>query len=426
MESRETDYISIHDKKNKIFLSDRKKFQLLYIIFFTIGLFVSEMILRNKISFLSNFIQHQIDPLCEHKTLWINLGNVESLEAMLTLTCIVYNMFNLSASLSWIFLVTFGIFLNGTLKLFYLSPRPFWVDNTLTPSICAVNYGNPSTSGIISYIMYIGFYKIVQLKKNLCQWVKTSTLILAIIGITLVSISRFAGNAHSINQLLFGYALAYILLYIYYDILEIDYNNHEVIQNLMRNNRYLYIMFAVSFVNLLINVIHYIAGVNQPPQEILDNIQKFCKYNMFNWFDYESYQKSCFMLLSSLAILLIYIEFKFIFNSNFKIFYAFYQNKERMWNNTCCTKTLIRIIICSVSTVIIFRYTFGNVSENFSFFIFMGQLLPSGLLGVYIFIVSRYLMKLLKLTNEYIEEEMEEPISVTNKGSPLRSLEKSV
>ena len=412
MDAPETDYQGFHHPKG-VFYTAEKKNQIYYIRGFTICLFALEFFLHNIILDFSTFLQLNLDPNGTYCWIWNPLAYFENYEGILLLAAFVANCYNLFSSISWIFLSTFGIFCNGVLKLVYLDPRPFWVDERLFPCICTANYGNPSTTGLNSFLMFINIYKIYSIRKHqvspLQRW---TVLSICCLGIFCMSLSRFMGNVHSLNQIFFGYGIAYIIIYCYYDILEIDYFKQDVFRNIMRYNRFLMIATALLGLNFFVNIIHTFVNFENP-DEWLDMITKHCKYIPFNFFDNESYQKSSVMIISYTAIICLYIELRFVHKNNLKQFYLFNQNKQRRWNNTPWWKTLIRIAISTTFCIVYLRNFFGSTSQNLAVFLLVGTIIPMIVMGTWIYLGNKFFCQLLGLNNNYIEEEVRKisPIS---------------
>ena len=411
METKESEYVGFHHPRG-IFLTEEKKKQLTYISIFTFCLFVGEYLLRNPILEVSTYLQLNLDPTGVYCWIWNPLAYFENYEGILLLAAFVVNCYNLFSSISWIFLTTFGIFVNGILKLIYVDPRPFWVNEGLHPCICTANYGNPSTTGLNSFVMFMNIYKIYSIRKNVSPVKKYLTFAIACFGVLCMSTSRFMGNVHSLNQIFFGYGVAYIIIYVYYDILEIDYFKHEVFRSVMRNNRFLFIATALLCLNFFVNIVHSFM-VFENSNVWLTTITKYCKYLPFNFFDNESYQKSAVMIISYTAIICMYVELRFINKMNLKEFYLFNQNKQRRWNNTVWWKTLIRITISTVFCITYLRNFFGSTSQNLPVFIFVGTIIPMIIMGIWIYFGNKFFCHLLGLNNYYVEEEIQKisPIS---------------
>ena len=400
----EAEYIGFHHPRG-VFFTPEKKSQLIYISVFTVALFIAEYLLHNIILEFSTWAQLNLDPNGVYCWIWNPLAYFENYEGILLLAAFVVNMYNLFSSISWIFLSTFGIFVNGVLKLIYIDPRPFWVDERLFPCICTANYGNPSTTGLNGFIMFINIYKIYSIRKHDPPYKKYIALLVACIGILCMSTSRFMGNVHSLNQILFGYGIAYIIIYCYYDILEIDYFKHEVFRNVMRANKFLIIATILLLLNFFVNIIHTFIDFENP-NEWLVQITKHCKYIPFNFFDNESYQKSSVMIISYTAMICLYIEFRFVHGMNLKKFYIFNQNKERRWNNTPWWKTLIRIAISTAFCIFYLRNFFGSSNENLAIFLLVGTVIPMIVMGAWIYFFNKFVCQMIGLTNIYIEEEV--------------------
>jgi len=246
--------------------------------------------------------------------------------------------------LSLIILDSVGIFINGTMKILYRSPRPFWVNENLVPCGCATNYGSPSTTGLDIYLVCIVVYRGL-INRRQEKWWKFLVWVFFLFPQAMAWISRFIQNEHSLHQLVFGYFVGYITQYIYFDLMEVDMNSEAQLKKLVNNTTLLFTVALSTLSWLFFNAVHYFfIHVSESP-EMIALIEKYCSTAVtYYLFDNESYQKTAMAFLFIGAIVGILIEYRFVFGSNFEKF-SKYNMGDNRWTETPAFKTAIRMVL---------------------------------------------------------------------------------
>jgi hypothetical protein len=218
--------------------SDRQG-KILYILIVTFLVFTLEIFVRDPFTRFSDSIQERLnfEYKCELAShfVWFKYQGKSIIFLFL------FNVSNIFVSLTMITLDSLAIFINGTLKLFYTEARPYWRNPNLSPCGCALNYGNPSTTGLDVYLYSLVVFKGLYDRYSNKIW-KFSCWCLFLVPIILAWVSRFFQNVHSLHQLTFGTLVGYIVQYIYFEILEIDMNSVEQLKKL---------------VNILVNAVYW-------------------------------------------------------------------------------------------------------------------------------------------------------------------------
>jgi len=307
-------------------MSDEKRSKVLYIVIFTFLVFTLEIFIREPYTALSEWIQERLTfPYkCEIGDVFVWF----KYEWKAVLFLFLYNVSNIYVSLSMIILDSLAIFINWTLKLIYVDPRPFWRNENLVPCTCATNYWSPSTSWLDAYLVSVVLFRwlINRYDKN---WWKVFVHCLFWVPQSLEWWSRFSQNIHSLHQLTFGLAVGYIIQYVYYEIMEVDMNSVEQLKKLISSSALMLTIFLTSISWVFFNALHYYFFSGwETRKHMIHVIQRYCSTDIeYFLFDNESYQKTAMAFLFIWALAWILIEFRFVFEWNFESF-----AKYNMWD----------------------------------------------------------------------------------------------
>lgn len=385
-------------KENAEELKEKRNKKIIYITIFTVLAFTIEYLVRAQFTDLSEWIQERLtfSFKCELGSyfLWFKY------QGKVFIFLFFYNISGVYASLSMIFLDSFGIFINGTLKLIYTDPRPFWRNENLVPCGCATNYGNPSTTSLDEFLVCIVIFRGLINRKPSTSW-KVLVWIFFLTPQVLAWTSRFIQNIHSLPQLFFGLACGYITQYIYYDILEVDMFSTEQLKKLINNKSFVITAIVTILAWLIANGFHYffIHPVESP--EMIAVIMRYCKYTEFFMFDNESYEKTAKAFLWLGSAFGTFIEFHAHFDGDFEK-YADYNMGENNWTDTSGFKVFIRIIAMIVISKIYGPYTkFGDLNTDSLAYLNLGRCIIKGFVdGIFYFWLYKVIFRLLTLTNE--------------------------
>lgn len=225
-------------------------------------------------------------------------------------------------------------FLMTILKLIFSDSRPFWVNSELQPCLCAVNFGNPSTSTFnILAISLVILHAPLNLKSYPFLGTKTfkySAIVCIIAWNIFVGMIRFLQNAHSLNQLIFGAAWGYWLYYLYFRILGFDSSSKSQLMYLTKNGLKLSLLCASL---LLVDLaLIYIYPIKELEQSIELRINEVCPDN-FSYLELDSYIKSTAIITSGVLILLLWVDLKFRYNGNESKFLSSNFDEETRFNS---------------------------------------------------------------------------------------------
>jgi membrane-associated phospholipid phosphatase len=307
-------------------------------------------------------------------------------------------------------------FLAGFLKLFYLSPRPFYYNTGIISIGCEGGYGNPSNHAIVSFCYYLSFYYIF-IKKNKNIKYKKLCLCLIIVFILCICFSRFYMGVHSLNQIFFGMFLGFSLYYFIFYVIEIEPKNTNDILEIIYN---LYKYVLILIVILTIGLIPYFIFKLDKRLAIQYNIyiSQFCP----NIPNIKRLENAALLNITTFSITIIALiginfEYNFIFNENINKFlkFNFYnedndfeknllnKNNNKKWNDTNLNKSIIRLIFVFTIVYIMNYYPkYISYQNNFYIVLFFKILFPLYIITFLLFTYIKQLTGLCNLNNENI------------------------
>ena len=317
---------------------------------------------------------------------------------------LILNLRDIYSAFIYIYLMSLSFWLNGNLKLIYLNPRPFWVDESLTPCSCSTNYGLPSTHALNSMVIFLLVWESFCTKKTRKAYPISSYIFLAfcIFLALFIGLVQFFKNLHSLDQLLLGYLIALGFHYAFFYIIEINFDNSEDFMKLFETNK---IKLIFIFGNIALILFHFVIHLsfNFPINyESSKNLFKFCKdIVLYKSFHYESYEKACQLFLPIGLYLGLLLEYHYQFSSVANKFYEYNFSEEKQWNRTKNLKTILRILIMGFTFYIIsFLYTFRYLDNSLMTHLIKSFIIPDFVVGLTSSLALRFLCRILFLTNE--------------------------
>jgi hypothetical protein len=394
-------YTELKDNKNRASeesLSSERRNKILYITVFAFLVFTLEIFIRGPYTRLSEWIQERLtfDGKCA-------IGDVLvyfKYEGKTVIFLILFNVCNLYTSLSMIILDSFGIFITGTIKLIYLDPRPFWVNEALVPCTCATNYGSPSTTGLDIYLVCIVVYRGL-INKSDKTWWKVLVWCFFLLPQAAAWTSRFIQNIHSLHQLTFGVFCGYIIQYVYFEIMEIDMEDSEQLKKLV-NSSSMMLAIALSCLSwLFFNAIHFYFIHVSEGSHMIKVIQRYCSTDIpYFLFDNESYQKTAqaFTFIGSIAGIML--EYHILFGGDYERF-SKYNMGEGRWNDTDEHKTALRVIVMYFTKVVVKLAKWGSKKHDSVFYLNLSKNIVANFCkGLFYFMFIKIVFRFLRTTNE--------------------------
>lgn len=150
--------------------------------------------------------------------------------------------------------------LNAFFKLLFHAPRPFWVSETIKPMVLETSFGLPSGHSQNSAVIW-GFFATATKKK----WLR----ILFLLVILFVGISRLYLGAHFVVDVLIGWLLGGLLLWVFGKYFE---PIKQQVKNWSRFRQWLGIVLSTVFILLLALISRFVNQNWQIPAEYLANL----------------------------------------------------------------------------------------------------------------------------------------------------------
>ncbi len=468
-------YLRVHEnlndriKQQKTFNSDTNRInrntKISYILILLCSVILLEFLLRDHIEKLSEYFYLQKDsnylenqamtaPRC---LLLKKLGFFE-FQGKYLLVILIFNYSNIFAAFSFIFLDSIAVFLNGTLKLLYNQPRPFWRNEKFLPCFCSINFGAPSTTALDQFLLFVVLYKSLTYRKDTTKKMKICVGIFCLFFLISICLARILQSAHSINQIILGFTIGFSVYYIYFEILEVDFSKKNQFRYILENNsKIVYMAFLLFLLSLIFH--EYIKMIFSGNAKLIQDkilwqtvFRKYCEIVEINLFDNETYFKSTVLFLFLGMQIGIYSEYELKFKGNFELFskYFFEENQKNeelnqksdeeifenpiiisnrnlendennhiyckegniyFHNRTNLFKMILRFLLMSLIYYILYKYIFifGDVkTDSLLFLITFKYAFCNFLYGFIIFFVFPNISNLLKLTNNklfYYNEE---------------------
>ena len=308
-----------------------------------------------------------------------------------------YNYINIYTSLFMIFLETLSTFIVSNLKIIYKELKPS-LEYSQYPSCLMFNsYGTPSLTACSLFILFGIFYKAFT-SKNKSKSSKIFCGLLWFVIVNYACLVKILQNSLYLNQVIYGYAIGYVLYYIFFNICEIDLFNFSQFK-LFLKFKWSIILGAISI--FIFNTFFQFI-ITKPYLE--NNTNSFMNQNYLSqtiFFEFLGYY---------IGILLEYI---LIFKST-DLFYCRYNIAEKnrdgieMFNHTKSDVSLFRLLLFCftdyyLTVSIPINVDFINCL-SYSKLILSLPLFKRTLKGILLFFLLKYTIKYLGLTNEKINE----------------------
>jgi membrane-associated phospholipid phosphatase len=225
---------------NKYFNIKRVKCICVFIFFaLTIGL---EFLYREKLFNISLKFTKVLQDLGGSKgdIIFKFISEFGSLPIFLPMYLVLLLFYSLTKSYTYITVFTTVSFVTNNMKLYYVSPRPYWIDISLLKA-CSSGYGNPSGHASESFAVYLTFWKIIttndyfERKRGL----KILLLFIFLIIIGLIILSRVYLASHSINQVLYGSTLGILFYVLFVEVLRMHMIDTKNFFGLLRNVKFI-------------------------------------------------------------------------------------------------------------------------------------------------------------------------------------------
>lgn len=341
--------------------------------------------LYSKSMIMIKNIQQNHPNLIYTNTLISELITLKGIPVLLVLNFII---FPLSYSYSLFLILLFSLHFSSVLKIFFGEGRPYLDDISLFQD-CETGNGKPSNHAFCTTSVYLA------LSQLLIDYFKTSKIksiiiyIIAVILIIMVSFSRMILGAHSLNQVLFGDCLGFVVFYFVFQIKSLHKRDPIVFFYSFRNKdriRNISIFFLILFLVSLFfryffardndpQVLKYIKVINElcpekKPYQILQTDSFFDSLIIFGYIGiYYGMVTLVYLTFDDYIVNYEYINVYFNFTDNWYLKYIF--------------------SIGSFLPILIFNYFPGNV--NLILVFIFKAIIPSFLTGYFLYGINIYL-----------------------------------
>jgi undecaprenyl-diphosphatase len=234
---------------------------------------------------------------------------------------IIINYFTLPLSKQYIYIFTciLSFYIDNILKIIYRNPRPFFENKDIRKE-CDGGFGNPSGHAMLSSCSYLCFLQLICEEFNLNFILKIILFILVILIVILIGISRIFLGVHSINQIIYGYAIGFVCYFIVFHVFYLQ----------RKSAKLFFYEFRMKIKNLIISIILiilisflFIFGYSL-------NYNKYYEYSIF---DCELKKERKFLndgiFLGLIIVCLFGFYYGFVLISYFS---EKYKNKEEYFN----------------------------------------------------------------------------------------------
>lgn len=228
----------------------------------------------------------------------------------------IYNYYSISTVFVLLASTLIAVFCGGTLKLVYLSPRPFMDDAAIYPLSCEGGFGNPSNHATCATCFYLTLYELtINNSERLLPASKLKLKQFMILLITCICVSRIFLGVHSINQVLLGCCVGFAVYYILFRILQLQRNNNiqQAIMCIIYNGgRFITCVVVVVVIAIAFIPAVALLDVSYVQWKWNEQLEMKCKgLPSAKRFEYESY--TCIMCLTVLISAYMGIAYEYYY-----------------------------------------------------------------------------------------------------------------
>ena len=235
----------------------------LLIILFTIAFCVSEIFYRKMIyeyslAFQKNIQEEWPDFLLAFFRYITDIGGKYFVGFIVLF---VFFFFSIIKSTVFIFGLELCVQLNYLMKGWYGDLRPYLEDNTLFQGKCEAGYGNPSSHSVVNTFLYLILFVYLRdtnILKNR-YIIQAVILLFLILWIFLICLSRIVVGVHSIDQVIYGASLGFIIFLFFTVVFKLHKMPISYYKNFYNKKPYIItslfiiiIIIAASFINRFI------------------------------------------------------------------------------------------------------------------------------------------------------------------------------
>ena len=140
------------------------------------------------------------------------------------ITILIFNFANVYKAFIISMIYSLTHFLTGVLKMMIQDPRPYWISGDIKNDNCEMGYGNPSGHAMSSVAFYLTLWHLLydncKMEKKFNR--KTCSLLFFVIIIFTILMTRIFLGAHSIDQIILGGSIGFVIYFFFFHILLIE------------------------------------------------------------------------------------------------------------------------------------------------------------------------------------------------------------
>jgi len=293
-----------------------------------------------------------------------------------------------------------------------------------------MGYGNPSGHSMSSMAFYLTLWHLIfdcsYLKKN--KRIKYSALSITALFILLIALSRLYLGAHSINQVIFGGSIGFLIYFFTFYVICVEANNNNQFRKFISID-IKYFTFAyllITIVTFLYFFLHKFTHKEEWEKTILLSNKKCYAVSTNRKFENESLLSLPIFISSIFIVLGIQYEILYVFKGdeniwvkcNFKqetvddesLLSTLTISKDTQWNHTNLVVSIVRLIVIFIlNAVALIPFLLVSFDNNLYVVLIFKVFIPYSLMNFISFFVVKYLCKQLRLVNIYVHSFFTEP-----------------
>jgi hypothetical protein len=343
---------------------------------------------------------------------------------------LVYNYANIYKTSMLIVALSTSQLVAGLLKMIYRFPLMYLYDEkvNIRPLTCSATWGIPSSQSMTTTCVYLTLWKILFDNARLRYKfvLKIICLLVFIVLIFFIDFIKFLSALHSLDQILFGMLIGYLVFFFLFYLIEIDLNDGKYLVKYVKI-KFVYYLMAFAGVLGVVVLIYFVMPYTEDIKRYERNLENSeCKYLPDSLKLSNEAILLCTSLFGNLGIVLgMKCELILSFKNNEMNWrqYNFSKeksdeesllsklsiSKESQWNHTTFFFSLLRLIVVFlIHFIILAPYMFIKFSSPLLLVILVKLFLPVFILNFSMFYLEKLIIGKIGLTNDAIFKLMSE------------------
>ena len=324
-----------------------------------------------------------------------------------------YNFINVFNSITMIAVDALAISLTNNMKLLYHQPRPFMEYPQFQACHCMYSYSNPSSNAMSLYLVIGVLYQgILAKNRNKNNYQPFFIWILWFICVTYCCYVRLLQNVVYLNNIIYGIGLGYIVYYIMFSILNIDFTNFNQLLPFYKR-RELVIGCLLQFI--ILNALTQYSWtepleLDKLREEYKLTISQTCPQISEGLFLDKANYVAMLKLFELVGFFMgVLFEYLYLFKENDSEYTSYNiveynQNSEMMFSRTKYDVSVFRLILFCVSHYYYSKHVNLWVEElnmkNMFMLFYSLPIIGTVMLGIFQFFIMKIIMKKIGVTNE--------------------------